>query len=140
MLRVMATATAAVALLVVAAGCATTNGTPRFGYGGPPPLYEWENGYYVEDQSIHGPLPTWAQGTAIPGSKRYWWIPGSPEWYTFPGPQGVAGVPGPAGPQGPPGVAGAPGIAGPVGLAGPAGTVGTAGAPGTSGTLRVQTR
>lgn len=137
MLRVMANATAAVVLLAVAAGCASTSGTPRYGYSGPP-LSEWENGYYVEDQTREGPLPTWAHGTAVPGSKRYWWIPGSPEWYTFAGPEGPAGVQGPAGPQGPPGVAGSPGIAGPVGLGGPAGTTGAAGAAGTPGTLRVQ--
>ena len=45
MLRVMANATAAVVLLAVAAGCASTSGTPRYGYSGPP-LSEWENGYY----------------------------------------------------------------------------------------------
>lgn len=133
----MANATAAVVLLAVAAGCASTRGTPRFGYSGPP-LYEWENGYYVEDQTRDGPVPTWWKGTNIPGSPRYWWIPGSPEWYTFAGPQGRAGVQGPEGPQGPPGVAGSPGVAGPSGPAGPAGTAGTAGAAGTPGTLRVQ--
>ena len=137
MFRVMANVTAAVVLLAVAAGCASTRGTPRFGYSGPP-LYEWENGYYVEDQTRDGPVPTWWKGTNIPGSPRYWWIPGSPEWYTFAGPQGRAGVQGPEGPQGPPGVAGSPGVAGPSGPAGPAGTAGTAGAAGTPGTLRVQ--
>ena len=137
MFRVMANVTAAVVLLAVAAGCASTRGTPRYGYSGPP-LFEWENGYYVEDQTTHGPLPTWERGTAIPGSKRYWWIPDSPEWYTFAGPQGRTGMQGPEGPQGPPGVAGSPGVAGPGGPAGPAGTAGAAGAVGTPGTLRVQ--
>lgn len=110
---------------IAAAGCAS--GTPpRFGYDGPPPLFAYEDGY-VEDQSRHGPLPWYAQGTAIPGSPRYWWIPGSPEWYVFAGPQGPAGAPGPPGPQGPAGVAGAPGPPGVAGEAGAPGLVGPSG-------------
>src|SRR5438477_563700 len=101
--RVKTTAAALVAL--AAAGCAST-ATPRVGYGGPPPLFEYQDGY-VEDRSPHGPLPAWAYEPAIVGSKRYYWIPGSPEWYTFTGPQGPAGRAGPAGPQGPRGLAGA---------------------------------
>src|SRR5216117_257266 len=99
--------TAAAALVALAAaGCAST-ATPRVGYGGPPPLFEYQDGY-VEDRSPHGPLPAWAYEPAIVGSKRYYWIPGSPEWYTFTGPQGPAGRAGPAGPQGPRGSQGRP--------------------------------
>lgn len=111
-------------LAIGAAGCVVT--PPRLGYGGPPPLYAYQDGY-VEDQSRHGPLPTDAHGTAIPGSKRYWWIPGSPEWYVFAGPEGRPGSPGPPGPQGPAGIAGVPGPIGPTGVAGEPGPTGSTG-------------
>ena len=111
-------------LAIAAAGCASTS--PQFGYAGPPPLFAYQDGY-VEDQSRHGPLPTYAQGTAIPGSKRYWWIPGSPEWYVFAGTDGPPGTAGPPGPQGPPGVSGVPGPMGPAGVAGDSGPTGPAG-------------
>ena len=118
--------TAAAALMALAAaGCAST-ATPRVGYGGPPPLFEYQDGY-VEDRSPHGPLPAWAYEPAIVGSKRYYWIPGSPEWYTFTGPQGPAGRAGPAGPQGPRGLAGAAGPLGPSGIAGARGPEGASG-------------
>lgn len=119
------TMAAVAALAIAAAGCASTT-SPRLGYGGPPPLYEYQDGY-VEDQSLHGPLPTYAHGTAIPGSQRYSWIPGSPEWYVFGGPEGPAGNPGPPGPQGPAGIAGVPGPIGPAGVAGDPGPTGPAG-------------
>jgi hypothetical protein len=129
-MRTLAVAT----LAVVVAGCAaTTSTTPRVGYGGIVPLYEWQDGY-VEDRSPHGPLPWWAQGTAIPGSRRYGWIPGSQEWYTFEGPAGPAGPPGPMGAQGPSGVTGEQGPAGPAGLAG------AQGSPGETGRLMLYTR
>jgi hypothetical protein len=116
---------AAVAMLAAAAaGCASTT-PPRLGYVGPP-LFEYEDGY-VEDQSLHGPLPTYALGTAIPGTRRYAWIPGSPEWYVLAGPQGPAGNPGPPGPHGPAGVAGVPGPTGPAGVPGSSGPTGPAG-------------
>ena len=119
--------TAAAALIALAAaGCAST-ATPRVGYGGPPPLFEYQDGY-VEDRSPYGPMPTYAgENTTIPGSKRYYWIPGSPEWYTFRGPQGPAGLAGPAGPQGPRGLAGAAGPLGPSGIAGARGPEGASG-------------
>jgi hypothetical protein len=117
-------------IALVAAGCASSATTPRFGYGGPPPLYKFQDGY-VEDRSPYGPMPTWATGTPIPGSKRYWWIPGSAEWYTFAGPEGPPGVAGPPGPQGTAGVAG---VQGPVG---PAGFAGASGPAGSTGQLRV---
>ena len=45
--------TAAAALVALAAaGCAST-ATPRVGYGGPPPLFEYQDGY-VEDRSPGG--------------------------------------------------------------------------------------
>lgn len=117
--------TAGIAIVALAiVGCAATGTTPKVGYGGPPPLFYWQDGWYVEDQSVHGPVPTWAYDPAIPGSPRYWWIQGSPEWYTFVGPQGPAGVQGAMGAQGPQGVAGP---------AGPAGAVGVTGARGPDG-------
>jgi hypothetical protein len=127
-------------LALGAAGCAatTSTGTPRWGYAGPPPLFRFADGY-VEDQSATGPLQTWRFGPDMPGKKRYGWIPGSPEWYTLPGPPGPVGKAGPPGPQGPPGLAGSQGIIGPqgpVGVAGPpgpAGPQGVAGAPGAPG-------
>ena len=84
---------AAVAIVAIAiAGCAST-ATPR-GYGGPPPLFKYQDGY-AEDRSPYGPMPTNAgENSTIPGSRRYYWIPGSAEWYTFAGPNGPAG-PGP---------------------------------------------
>jgi hypothetical protein len=109
------------------AGCgSTTSTTPRWGYGGPPPLYGYLDGY-VEDRTAAGPLPTWAaeSGNNIPGQRRYANFPRVPdEWYTFAGPEG------PGGKQGPVGVVGA---AGPVGLAGQAGPVGAAGIDGALG-------
>lgn len=108
-------------LAIATAGCAST--PPRLGYGGPPPLFTYQDGY-VEDQSRHGPLPTYAQGTAVPGSKRYWWIPGSAEWYVFAGPQGPPGNAGLPGPQGPAGIAGVPGPMGPAGVGGDPGPTG----------------
>ena len=120
---------AATTLAIVAAGCAsTTSTTPRVGYGGIIPLYQWQDGY-VEDRSETGPMPTWATGTNTPGSRRYGWIPGAQEWYTFAGPNGPAGKPGPMGPQGPDGVTGEQGPAGPAGLSG------VAGGPGPDGRL-----
>lgn len=130
MRRIVTTATAAIVVLAVA-GC-TGTGSPRVGYSGPP-LFEYQGGY-VEDRSPHGPLPTWARDPAIPGSPRYWWIPGSPEWYTFTGPQGPAGPAGPVGPQG------APGIAGRAGGLGSAGVAGAPGPDGPPGRLIVETR
>jgi hypothetical protein len=122
----MTLAVAAFALAI--AGCASTT-TPRWGYVGPP-LYVWGDGY-IEDQSATGPPAPWALGPSVPGSRRYWWIPGSPEWYTFQGPPGPAGKPGSAGAEGP------PGAMGPAGLAGPAGPTGPPGAPGAPGELRL---
>lgn len=129
MIRRAVIALALASLVAPAAGCATfPSGTPRWGYAGPPPLYHFQDGS-IEDVSATGPPAPWTQGNGnIPGSKRYWWIPGSPEWYTFAGPAGPTGKPGPAGPQGPAGVAGNPGPAGPSGVVGPAGGPGSAGA------------
>ena len=126
------------ALAIVAAGCAmtTASGTPKYGYDGVVPLYAWQDGY-VEDQSADGPLPWFAQGPKAPGSRRYDWIPGAQEWYTFPGPAGPVGKSGPRGPEGPQGVIGAQGPAGPMGLMGPMGLEGTAGG---NGKLIVHTR
>jgi hypothetical protein len=131
---------AVMTVAVVAAGCgSTTSTTPRWGYGGPPPLYGYLDGY-VEDQTATGPVPSWAWGTNIPGSRRYSSFRGVPEqWYTFPGPAGPPGEPGvmgpagpagPVGPAGPRGPAGAPGIAG---TPGPVGAQGAAGLPGPPG-------
>lgn len=135
MLRPIMKGLMAAALVVVAAGCgATTSTTPRWGYAGPPPLYSFLDGY-VEDQTATGPLTTWAQGTNIPGSRRYSTFRDVPdEWYTFPGPAGVQGPQGVAGLAGPAGPAGPPGPAGPVGIAGPVGPAGIAGLPGPAGT------
>lgn len=114
-------AVAALALLV--AGCASSTTTPRIGYGGIVPLYEWQDGY-VEDRSPTGPLAWWEKSTPIPGSKRYRWIPGAQEWYTFTGPAGPAGPMGSMGPQG---------LAGPTGEQGQPGPPGVAGAMGERG-------
>lgn len=129
-----ALALVAAGLALGLAGCATTtpSGTPLFGYVGPP-LFAFEDGY-VEDRSPTGPLPSWAQGPAIPGSRRYWWIPGSEEWYTFPGPAGVAGETGQMGPQG------LAGVAGPSGLPGTAGESGARGPRGLDGEFVVERR
>jgi collagen triple helix repeat protein len=117
------TVVAVAALGLAAGGCAFPSGTPRVGYGGPPPLYEFQDGY-VEDQSRGGPLPWYAHHPNPPGGRRYGWIYGADEWYTFAGAAGPAGLPGPVGPQGPQGVQGPPG---------PAGTVAVAGLPGPAG-------
>jgi hypothetical protein len=122
-----------VALGFAVAGCASSSGTPKFGYGGPVPLYAFQDGY-VEDQTQYGPQSRWASGTMVPGSRRYSWIPGTDEWYTFPGP---AGPPGPMGPQGPQGAAG---LQGPPGLAGVAGVAGPPGPRGSAGILAVNPR
>jgi len=124
------TKTAAVAIVATAiAGCAST-ATPRVGYGGPPPLFKYQDGY-AEDRSPYGPMPTNAgENSTIPGSRRYYWIPGSAEWYTFAGPNGPAGPAGsvgPAGPQGPQGIAGAGGSSGRSGIAGARGAQGASG-------------
>ncbi len=117
---------AVVVLALVAAGCASgTSTTPRVGYDGIVPLYAFQDGY-IEHQSTTGPEPPGATGSNIPGSRRYFWLPGSPEWYTFAGSEGLTGPQGPMGPQGPAGVAGAPGPIGPVGVAGAAGPHGPA--------------
>src|SRR5512138_77601 len=115
-------------LAVVAAGCASSaSTTPRYGYGGIVPLYKWQDGY-VEDRTTSGPPPTyWGEVVKVPGAKRYWWIPGTEEWYTFAGPQGPTGVAGAMGPQGTVGVAGKQGPAGPQGVAGVSGPAGTNG-------------
>lgn len=125
MLRYLMTGFVAATLVIVAAGCSsTTSTTPRFGYAGPPPLFSYQDGY-VEDQTSTGPLPTWAMGTNVPGSRRYSGFPGvTEEWYTFPGPAGPAGPQGPMGPVGPAGLSGpvgAPGLPGPMGPLGAGG-------------------
>jgi collagen triple helix repeat protein len=132
MTRYLVTGLTAAALLVVVAGCSSTSTTPRWGYGGPPPLFAYQDGY-VEDQTMSGPIPYWAYNTNVPGSRRYANFRGvDEEWYTFIGPPGLAGEPGPlgpvgmAGPAGPPGAAGPPGEGGTTGLRGPAGTTGAA--------------
>ena len=118
---------AVVVLALIAAGCASGTSTPsRLGYDGRVPLYAFQDGY-VEDQSVTGPPPPGAIGSNIPGSRRYFWMPGSPAWYTFAGPAGPAGPQGPMGPQGAAGVNGASGAMGPVGLQGPAGPQGQSG-------------
>ena len=114
------------ALALVVGGCAFPSGTSRIGYGGPPPLYAFQDGY-VEDQTSTGPLPWYAHGTNPPGTRRYSWIYGADEWYTFPGPAGAPGPVGPAGPQGPQGLQGSPGLSGIAGVAGPPGPVGMSG-------------
>ncbi len=116
---------------VAAAACATTtpSGTPRWGYAGPPPLFRFQDGY-VEDRSALGPMQWWEWEVPMPGTSRYSWIPGSPEWYTFQGPPGPMGKQGPPGPQGPPAVAGRAGSPGPVGVAGVPGGQGSAGTQG----------
>jgi hypothetical protein len=142
MLGHLMTGLAAATLVMAAAGCSSTTSTPRWGYAGPPPLFGYLDGY-VEDQTATGPVPSWAQGTNVPGSRRYSGFPGvTEEWYTFSGSAGPAGKPGPAGlagpagapgPAGSPGPAGAPGPVGPVGPAGPPGPAGPQGAPGAPG-------
>jgi collagen triple helix repeat protein len=121
-------------VVIFVAGCgSTTSTTPRWGYGGPPPLYGYLDGY-VEDQSVSGPVPTWAMGTNTPGSRRYSRFPGvTEEWYTFAGPAGPAGEPGVAGPVGPVGPVGAAGPPGPVGAQGIAGVSGSPGPDGPAG-------
>ena len=111
---------AVAALGLAAAGCAASSGTPLYGYGGPVPLYAFQDGY-VEDQTPAGPMATWDIKGTIPGARRYSWIPGTDEWYTFPGPAGPAGPQGPQGPQGLAGLQGPPGLAGVAGVAGPPG-------------------
>ena len=135
MTRYVMSAVAVATLVIAAAGCAMTtpSGTPKIGYGGVVPLYQWQDGY-VEDQSARGPDMWWETGPRPPGSRRYGWIPGANEWYTFAGPQGPAGPTGPRGPQGSQGIAGA---AGPIG---PSGAPGVAGAAGASGRLIVEAR
>jgi hypothetical protein len=121
------TVVAVAVLALVAAGCASGKSTtPRLGYDGIVPLYAFQDGY-IEHQSTTGPEPPGATGSNIPGSRRYFWLPGSPEWYTFAGSEGVAGPQGPRGPQGLAGVNGAPGPMGPVGVAGPVGPQGQPG-------------
>jgi len=128
MLRYLMTGFMAAAVVIVAAGCSSaTSTTPRFGYGGPPPLFSYQDGY-VEDQTATGPIPTWAYNTNVPGSRRYSNFPGvTEEWSTFVGPPGPAGRPGPLG------SAGLAGLPGPVGPAGPPGPVGLTGLPGDQG-------
>jgi hypothetical protein len=137
MLRHLMTGLTATALVIVAAGCgSTTSTTPRWGYAGPPPLFAYGDGY-VEDQTATGPVPTWALGTNVPGSRRYANFPGvTEEWYTFAGPAGPAGKPGLAGLTGPAGSAGPAGPPGPAGAPGPVGPAGAAGLPGAPGMLR----
>lgn len=131
MMRQLVTGLMAAAAVIVSAGCgSTTSTTPRWGYAGPPPLFSYEDGY-VEDQSATGPVPTWALGPNVPGSRRYSRFPGvTQEWYTFPGPSGPAGSPGPVGPEGPAGPPGPMGPAGVAGIAGPVGPQGPEGEPG----------
>lgn len=128
MLRHLMTGFMAATVVIVAAGCSsTTSTTPRFGYAGPPPLFSYQDGY-VEDQTATGPIPTWANQTNVPGSRRYSRFGGvTEEWYTFPGPPGPAGKPGPVGPAGPAGLPGPPGPAGPAGAAGLTGLQGAQG-------------
>ena len=137
MLRHLVTGLTAATLVLVAAGCSsTTSTTPRWGYAGPPPLFAYGDGY-VEDQTATGPVPWWARGTNVPGSRRYSRFPRvTEEWYTFPGPAGPAGKPGLAGLAGPAGPAGPPGPAGPAGAPGPVGPAGEVGPPGAPGVLR----
>lgn len=121
-------ALAVAGLVLPVAGCASSSGTPRWGYAGPPPLYKLHDDVYIEHVGITGPeQPSFAYGSNVPGSKRYYWMTGSPEWYTFAGPAGPVGKPGPTGPQGPDGVAGPAGPAGPAGVAGAVGPGGPAG-------------
>ena len=84
MLRHLMTGFMAATVVIVAAGCSsTTSTTPRFGYAGPPPLFSYQDGY-VEDQTATGPIPTWANQTNVPGSRRYSRFGGvTEEWYTF---------------------------------------------------------
>jgi len=134
--RRMMTVLAAVTVAIGLAGCgATTSGTPRWGYVGPP-LYAYQDGY-VEDQSLRGPLERREMGgsTLRSGFKRYSWIlphETDQQWFVFqgpPGPQGQPGVMGAQGPQGPQGIAG---VQGPMG---PQGSVGLAGSPGRPGVM-----
>ena len=135
-LRHLVVGLTAATLLVVAAGCSSTTTAPRWGYAGPPPLFAHEDGY-VEDQTATGPVPWWARGTNVPGSRRYSRFPGvTEEWYTLPGPTGPAGQPGRAGLPGPPGSVGPGGPPGPAGPPGPVGPVGEPGPPGAPGVLR----
>jgi hypothetical protein len=130
LIRTALVAVVAVGVIAAISGCSST--TPpgqRWGYDGRVPLYSYMDGY-VEDQTETGPVAWWAYNTNVPGSKRYHWIPGSQEWYTFVGPEGPAGPTGPqgtTGAMGPQGPAGAPGVAGPVGVAGVAGAAGEPG-------------
>ena len=141
MIRRVVTVLGLVGLLVPFAGCSTfPSGTPRWGYAGPPPLYHFHDDVSIEHQGDTGPPAPWATGSNIPGSKRYWWIPGSPEWYTFQGPQGPTGQPGPAGPQGAAGLHGPAGVPGEPGVPGAAGAAGTGGLQGAPGTLAGATR
>lgn len=129
-------------LAMAATGCGGTASTtpPRWGYAGPPPLYRWQDGY-VEDRTDTGPIPTYQFKPNVPGQRRYAAFAKfdsrtnyiTEEWYTFEGPQGLAGAPGPQGPQGSAGVAGAAGPPGPVGLAGAPGPIGPAGVEGPPG-------
>ena len=128
MLRYLMTGFAAATLVIVAAGCSsTTSTTPRFGYAGPPPLFSYQDGY-VEDQPATGPMPTWDKEGRVPGARRYSGFPGvNEEWYTFPGPAGLAGPQGPVGPMGP------VGLSGPAGAPGLSGSMGPLGAGGEQG-------
>jgi hypothetical protein len=67
MLRYLMTGLAAATLVIVVAGCSSTTSTPRWGYGGPPPLFAYLDGY-VEDQTASGPY--WRHDTNVPGSGR----------------------------------------------------------------------
>lgn len=125
-----------VALAIVGAGCASSSSTPQWGYAGPPPLFV-SGDWYIEHQSLTGPPPTEAMGPPPPGTQRYWWIAGSPEWYTFTGAQGAVGKQGPQGPQG---LAGTAGPAGAKGAMGPQGVVGPVGEAGPAGRWIVETR
>ena len=114
-------------LALVVAGCASgTTTAASWGYDGRIPLHAFQDGY-IEHQSATGPVPPGAIGSNIPGSRRYFWLPGSPEWYTFAGPAGAAGPQGPMGPQGPAGVNGASGA---TGFVGSQGVTGPQGQPG----------
>lgn len=137
--RRMMVALAAVTVAIGLAGCgATTSGTPRWGYVGPP-LYAYQNGY-VEDQSLRGPLQPFAGGENSPlstlraGFTRYSWIlphETDQEWFVFQGAPGPQGKPGLMGAQGPQGLQGIAGLQGPMGPQGSVGVAGKAGQPGT---------
>ncbi len=133
MVKRMMTALAVVTAAVGLTACATApDGTSRWGYAGPPPLYAYQGGY-VEDQTDRGPVPSSVHETMPPpGTKRYWWLNTDQEWFVFQGPQGVEGKQGPMGAQGPQGAVGIAGIPGPTG---PGGNVGLAGLSGTPGQM-----